>query len=149
MIDSCRQKSVLRILDVNLNRLREALRVIEEYVRFIDLHETLAAGFKGLRHALQEIETGLGREALIDSRDVETDPFAQGNRPEELMRGDESDIVSANFKRAQEAARVIEEYVKITNAPALSEKAKNIRFSLYELEKKFMKQVINEQKRRA
>jgi thiamine-phosphate pyrophosphorylase len=53
-------------------------------------------------------------------------------------------VLGGNFKRAQEAARVIEEYAKISPAVHLSEKAKAVRFTLYDLEKRFMEKVKHE-----
>jgi len=129
------QKAVYRILDANLNRLREALRVIEEYFRFMIAGEAVAVQLKQMRHSLEEIETGLGPARLLAARDTQTDPFANVNRPEELGRAGAGQIICANFKRGQEAARVIEEYSKVTDAAFVSEKAKTIRFSLYALEK--------------
>jgi thiamine-phosphate pyrophosphorylase len=129
------QKAVFRILDANLNRLREALRVIEEYYRFMIAGETVAVQLKHMRHSLEEIEAGLGAARLLAARDTQTDPFANVNRPEELNRTTARQIVVANLKRGQEAARVIEEYSKITDAAPVSERAKTIRFTLYALEK--------------
>ena len=128
---------VYRILDANLNRLREALRVIEEFFRFILNDSAVSAELKILRHSLNEIEESLGRDKLLTNRDTSSDCFAAVNRPEELEREDESDILTAAFKRAQEAARVIEEYTKITPVTASSEKAKTIRFLLYQMEQTF------------
>lgn len=127
--------SIYRVLDANLNRLREALRVIEEYYRFFKNDADIAVALKKLRHSLKEVENGLGRERLLKGRDTGNDCFADKNRPEELLRKTETDILVASFKRAQEAARVIEEYTKITEHPEYSETAKTIRFSLYNVEK--------------
>lgn len=127
---------VYRILDANLNRCREALRVIEEYFRFVKNDSALSIALKSIRHSLKEIEEGLGREKLLENRDTGSDCFAGENRPEEMSRADQSDILTASFKRAQEAARVIEEYTKITPLPQLSEKAKQSRFILYTIEQK-------------
>jgi thiamine-phosphate pyrophosphorylase len=130
-------KQVLRIIDANLNRLREALRVIEEYYRFASADKRLAASLKRMRHSLEGVEAAFGAQALLASRDVASDPFANVNRPEELTRTSGMEVLRANFKRGQEAARVIEEFAKVSAAPALSEKAKAVRFSLYTLEKEF------------
>jgi hypothetical protein len=130
-------KQVCRVLDANLNRLREALRVIEEYYRFMRLDRRCAASLKSMRHSLDAVEAGIGRKTLLAGRDIVTDPFARGNRPEELCRSTAGDVLRANFKRGQEASRVIEEFLKVSSAPALSEKAKSVRFSLYSLEKQF------------
>ena len=126
---------ILRVIDVNLNRLREALRVIEEHYRFLQPDKDRAASFKSLRHSLEDIEAGIGREKLLASRDIASDPFANENRPEELSRASAADVLRANFKRGQEAARVLEEYAKVSPAPGLSQTAKTVRFSLYSLEK--------------
>lgn len=127
--------STYRVLDANLNRLREALRVIEEYYRFFKNDAEVAVTLKKSRHSVKQIEAGIGRELLLKGRDTLTDCFADKNRPEELERKTETDILIASCKRAQEAARVIEEYTKITAHPEFSEKAKTIRFSLYNVEK--------------
>jgi thiamine-phosphate pyrophosphorylase len=127
--------AIFRVLDANLNRLREALRVIEEYFRFIASQPPVAKQLKKLRHDLEELEQGFGAERLLAGRDTGSDPFANLNRPEEMDRATVLGVVAANFKRAQEAARVIEEYAKITDVPFLSEKAKTMRFSLYTVEK--------------
>jgi|WetSurMetagenome_2_1015567.scaffolds.fasta_scaffold135792_4 hypothetical protein len=137
-------KNVFRVLDANLNRLREALRVIEEYFRFVVLKTEEAGRLKRLRHDLEELEQGFGPQRLLNGRDTESDPFANVNRPEELGRETVVQVVAANFKRAQEAARVIEEYSKITDKAFLSEKAKTIRFSLYSIEKPFMESALHE-----
>lgn len=130
-------ESIYRVLDANLNRLREALRVIEEYYRFFQNDAQTAVVLKELRHKLEKIENGFGREILLKYRDTVNDCFADKNRPEELHRKSEADILIASFKRAQEAARVIEEYTKITEHPEFSEIAKTIRFSVYNVEKQF------------
>jgi thiamine-phosphate pyrophosphorylase len=128
-------EKVYRILDANLNRLREALRVIEEYFRLYDTHVSLAGELKEMRHSLRCIEKGLGRSALLYHRDTSSDPFACGTRPEELDRCDVGDILAANLRRGQEASRVLEEYVKIADAADCAATAKTIRFKLYALEK--------------
>ncbi len=140
-------KNIFRVLDANLNRLREALRVVEEYFRFIASRPITAGALKRLRHDLEKIECVLGPRWLLGSRDTRSDPFSHGNRPEEMDRSTAIAIVSAGFKRAQEAARVIEEYSKITEFPFLSGKAKAIRFSLYALEKSFLRKPLDEQKK--
>jgi thiamine-phosphate pyrophosphorylase len=127
--------SIYRVLDANLNRLREALRVIEEYYRFFKNDTQIVVTLKKLRHSVKEIELGVGRESLLKGRDSLSDCLADKNRPEELQRETVTDILAASCKRAQEASRVIEEYTKITDYPELSEKAKTIRFSLYNVEK--------------
>jgi len=132
------KSSIYRVLDANLNRLREALRVIEEYYRFIDERPEVCDRLKKLRHALIEIETAAGRSRLLADRDVAGDCFASVNRPEELDRTTLDELLAANFRRGQEACRVIEEYAKIEGGAGLSEQAKTVRFVLYTLEKELL-----------
>jgi hypothetical protein len=130
-----KKNGIFRIIDANLNRLREALRVIEEYYRFIDNRTPVCIRLKKMRHSLIEAETAVGKERLLLGRDTVSDCFAVGNRPEELERKGIGSLLCANFKRGQEAARVIEEYAKIKGGAILCEKAKEARFALYQLEK--------------
>ncbi|MBI5365488.1 MAG: thiamine phosphate synthase, partial [Planctomycetes bacterium] len=54
--------AVDRILDANLNRAREALRVLEDFRRFVGDDAPGAAALKSLRHELGELcrRDGLG-----------------------------------------------------------------------------------------
>ena len=136
-----KKQQIYRVLDANLNRLREALRVIEEYYRFIDERPAVCGRLKKLRHGVAGIERALGRSNLLANRDTAGDCFADKNRPEELDRGGGAlgALLAANFKRGQEACRVIEEYAKVADGARdgsrLSEKAKKVRFALYAFEK--------------
>jgi DNA-directed RNA polymerase alpha subunit len=125
----------MRVIDANLNRLREGLRVIEEYVRFIDTRPAIALQLKELRHQLVAVESLCGRANLLANRDTSTDPLSEGMNSNELERVSAEAVMVANFKRAQEAARVIEEYVKIVPNAAAAELAKALRFKLYSIEK--------------
>jgi thiamine-phosphate pyrophosphorylase len=136
-----KKQQIYRVLDANVNRLREALRVIEEYYRFIDERPMVCGRLKKLRHALVDIEQALGRSELLVNRDTAGDCFADRNRPEELDRGRGlGALLTANFKRGQEACRVIEEYAKVEGhgGARLSEKAKTVRFKLYAFEKELL-----------
>ena len=117
--------------------MREALRVIEEYFRFIINREDAAVELKKLRHELTAMEERLGKKQLLENRNTATDCFADRNRPEEMRREGIENLFAANFKRAQEAARVIEEYAKLIDGAETSESAKDIRFSLYRMEQRY------------
>ncbi len=53
----------LRIIDVNLNRAREALRVVEDYARFVLDDADAAAAVKSCRHDLRSISAAAGPDA--------------------------------------------------------------------------------------
>ena len=60
--------SVLRIIDANANRAREALRVMEEAARFLLDDEMLCRSLKGLRHDFSQAIAAIpGLEANRDT----------------------------------------------------------------------------------
>jgi hypothetical protein len=131
------QASVLRVIDANVNRLREALRVMEEYYRFIIGQKTAAQQCKKLRHSLAGFERAIGRACLLQSRNTVTDPFARADHAETQRRKTIEALFIANCKRGQEAARALEEYCKVpAGFNRLVTTAKHIRFTIYKLEKK-------------
>ena len=94
-----------RILDANCNRLREALRCVEEYVRFGSEDGETALVLKTARHDLQAILTDLGEDRLLAARNTATDPFAVEVLTVERERADMRTLVAANVRRAQEASQ--------------------------------------------
>jgi thiamine-phosphate pyrophosphorylase len=130
-------KQIYRVLDANFNRLREALRVVEEYYRFISEDEGACVEVKGMRHSVAGMEGAIGQAALLSGRDTGGDCFASAARPEEMGRAGAEGVLRANFKRAQEACRAVEEYAKALGGAgeAVSLQAKETRFALYGMEK--------------
>lgn len=127
---------VHRVLDANLNRLREGVRVVEEYYRFISENESCAKALKEVRHKVREINDGIPQDLLLQGRDSASDIFASGVVAKESERSGFSTLLAANIKRAQEASRVLEEYLKLIDKyRELSNIAKEIRFALYTIEK--------------
>lgn len=126
-------RSLLRILDANLNRAREALRVAEDLARFHRDDADAAARFKDARHSLDRLARPLSRE-LLRARDSERDVGRDGDRPVDAPRSPR-ELLSANLKRAGEALRSIEEISKGRYA-ALSREAHRRRFEMYTLEKR-------------
>ncbi len=123
--------SFYRIIDVNLNRACEALRVIEELGRFYLEEEELTKPLKNLRHQLCKIYDGK-YNFLLKERDSVEDIGREIPNPSQ--KSDFFDIYKANFKRLQQALRVLEEF-------ALDEKdvkktCEDIRYKSYDLEKK-------------
>jgi hypothetical protein len=121
-----------RIIDVNLNRLTEGLRVVEDVVRLGLEKPRLLAGVRGLRTRVGK-ETRALRRRVILSRQSETD-LGRGDRFDRTKRRSLEDVLLANFKRAEEAARVLEEVLKVEE-PKLAAKLKAVRFRLYDMEK--------------
>lgn len=126
---------VWRILDANCNRLREALRVTEEHLRFVCNAPQGSEQARQLRHKVQGIVAALGSQQLCRARDTGTDCLARTVHPDERARPSSGAVCAANLKRGQEAARVLEEYAKLAGSTRAVELAKEIRFGLYDLEK--------------
>lgn len=129
------RRVIYRIIDANLNRASEGLRVIEDGVRFILDDRSFTEELKRLRHSLVKIvkETPLfSREELISSRNSQRDVGAE--LPEE-KREQIKEMIRANFKRVEEAERSLEEFGKLLS-PLMGEQFKEIRFKTYSLEKK-------------
>lgn len=120
---------LFRVVDANLNRLKEGIRVIEDIARYVHNDKNLSTSLKNLRHQCR-IEP---LEELLASRDSVNDVL-RPTLPSEMNRTDLRSILVANYKRGQESSRVLEELYKIVN-PALSETFKHIRYELYTLEK--------------
>jgi thiamine-phosphate pyrophosphorylase len=126
---------LFRVIDANLNRLKEGIRVVEDIMRYRDNNKQYATALKHLRHKARIDET----QELLSNRDSVNDvlrPTIQS----ELNRTDILSILSANFKRAEESSRVLEELFKLYSA-TYSENFKQIRYELYTIEKEI---ILNE-----
>jgi len=120
---------LFRVIDANLNRLKEGIRVIEDIARYLQNDKPTASRLKTLRHQSRIDDL----RNLLASRDSENDVL-RPTLESEMNRESLQSILVANYKRAQESSRVLEEMYKILD-PALSENFKQIRYELYTLEK--------------
>ena len=121
-------ENYLRLVDANLNRLREGIRVVEDIFRYIYNDKQTAIKLKELRH-LSRLENYI---ELLETRDVKNDVLRSSIKSEQ-NRSDLYSILIANFKRAQESSRVLEEFCKLISIED-SENFKYIRYELYNLE---------------
>lgn len=120
-----------RLIDANLNRLKEGIRVVEDINRYLYDDKLLTSSLKSLRHKLQSAHN-IDR---LQYRDIEND-VQKKSTDSELSRSNITDIMIANFSRAQESSRVLEESFKLIDTEK-SEIFKTIRYELYGLEKSF------------
>lgn len=121
--------SLLRLVDANLNRLKEGIRVIEDICRFVYEFKEEASRLKNLRHSAR---TSCLLEALAN-RDIIGD-ISKNTTKTEKQRENIDSLLVANFKRAEESARVLEESLKLINTNE-AEEFKKIRYALYDIEK--------------
>lgn len=128
---------LLRILDVCLNRGREALRVLEDYARFVRDDRDAAASLKTQRHALQQVADRLGVERLLRARDILHDVGRETRAVAELERADAAAVARAALGRAGESLRGVAEYSKGLDSEA-AQATERIRYAVYELEQRLM-----------
>lgn len=127
---------ILRLLDANLNRTLEGLRVCEEIMRFVICEKSITLEFKNIRHKTTRLikDWGIDKKLLLNSRDTEND-IGKNSTKSELTRTDYKNIFFANIQRAKESLRVLEEFSKLDNKK-ISGGFKVVRYNLYRLESK-------------
>jgi thiamine-phosphate pyrophosphorylase len=118
-----------RLLDANLDRAREGLRVLEDWARFALDRPDLVARTKDLRQRLGRLH----RTSYKLARHTASDPAAGLAHPAQAERQDAAGVLAANAGRVQEALRVLEEFGRLED-PELAAEAATIRYALYDLE---------------
>lgn len=128
-------KGLLRMVDANYNRAKEAMRVAEDIARFHFGDARLTLRYKRVRHDLTKALLGfkIPYRKLVEVRDSKEDVGAKS-----LIRDKKNpgwkDLLLSNLKRAQEACRVLEELSKMAS-PKKTASFQKLRFRLYDLEK--------------
>ena len=138
MPNNSKTKAIYRVIDANINRVKEGLRVCEEITRFILDNHNLTAEFKKIRHRTDAILKYLPRNTeLIKKRQSLTD-IGRKIYVNELKRRNYRDIFFANIQRVKESMRVLEEFTKLINKN-IAVRFKGLRYDIYEVEKKVAK----------
>ncbi|MBM2824832.1 MAG: Thiamine-phosphate synthase [Dehalococcoidales bacterium] len=139
-------EATLRIIDANLDRTAEGLRLIEDIARFVLNDAVLTQQLKTMRHQLVEGDWPF-QQQLLQSRNSARDVGADVKAPVEKER-ELPLVVVANARRVQESLRVLEEVAKIPgNITQLdSAKFKQARFSLYTLEQRLLARLLGQEK---
>ncbi|GHV20529.1 thiamine-phosphate synthase [Planctomycetales bacterium] len=119
-----------RLLDVNFNRAREGLRVVEDYARLVLESPTLTAALKNARHSLVAIARELDGGNFAAARDIAGDCGASIKADDETARASVAEVVRANLNRVAEALRVLAEYAK-TVSPAAATALEQQRYEVY------------------
>jgi len=128
--------AIERLLDANLDRAREGLRVLEDWARFALDRADLVARCKDMRQRLGLCHADRYKLA----RHTASDPAAGMGHPAQLQRLDPARVIGANASRVAEALRVLEEFGRADN-PALAAEAAAIRYQLYDLEVELLQAV--------
>jgi len=136
--------AVNRILDANLDRAREGVRIIEEWCRFGLNHPDLTEQLKDMRQSLAQWHT----PELRMARDTPADPGTSLTHPQEAQRQSIPAVLQANFCRTQEALRVLEEYGKLHHSE-FAAACKVMRYQIYTLESELLGHYRLQQMQRA
>jgi thiamine-phosphate pyrophosphorylase len=129
--------NIYRIIDAEINRVSEGVRVIEDVSRFSLADKDLSCRLRDLRHKTRREISALN-EKLIQNRNSENDIGLSISRKNMIdNKGNIQDLITANFKRIQEGLRCLEESTKVVNHYKESKVYEQLRFDAYTLEKDF------------
>ncbi|MCS7228224.1 MAG: thiamine-phosphate pyrophosphorylase, partial [Endomicrobia bacterium] len=129
-------KKILRIIDANINRITEGLRVVEEVLRFVYDEEIIYKNLRKVRHNLVKSFSRF-YPLLISVRNSVEDP---GRTAKEKKYKNVNQIIISNLRRCTESFRVLEEISKLVN-PKNVMMVKKLRYKLYDLEKHILEKI--------
>jgi thiamine-phosphate pyrophosphorylase len=128
-----------RLIDANLNRAAEGLRVLGELARFVADDYQLADTAREIRQALHRVLAGWpdSRREAISMRDSESDV---GRRFSADRHHSVMDLCRANARRAEESVRVLEESLRTVDVEA-AQRLSELRYRVYTLEKRLVERL--------
>ncbi len=127
--------SIYRIIDANINRVSEGIRVLEDLCRFYYNDEIKTKELRELRH---DVRKTFDNDQLIAYRDSINDIGAAISLKTTVDKKETIEaLIKSNFKRIQEGLRTIEELLKILGYYEYGKKYEALRFKSYYLEKTY------------
>ncbi len=144
--DALPQK-IWRVIDANLNRTGEGLRVLEDIARLVLGDAVLSQQLKTMRHELVRGDLTFNKQ-LIEARDSQGDVGINTVAPGQEKEKETTLVVVANARRTQQALRTLEEITKTPDIkPGLDpERFKQARFSLYTIERELLSKLLRRDK---
>ena len=139
-----RPDQTLRIIDANLDRATEGLRVLEDVARFVLDYAQLAMRLKELRHRLHDAFPEFIAQ-LISARDSAGDV---GRAPEggKDPAADLIGTVVTNARRVEQSLRVLEELSRLPDAIVAVTVFEEARFAVYDIEKELVSKLSRRDK---
>jgi thiamine-phosphate pyrophosphorylase len=128
------EAGVWRAIDASANRAGEALRVVEDVVRFVLDDQRLTSLAKELRHELASLLAGEPLRHRAAVRDVAGDVGAGLTADAALRRTSAADLIAANAARAAQALRSLAECAAVV-APDAAAGFEQLRYRLYTIER--------------
>jgi len=123
---------IYRLLDASSNRAVEAVRVVEDIVRFIFNDQMMTREWKTFRHDLCSVLQVLSIDMRLAFRQADADVGASIALGSEMQRGSVAEILAANLARLQQSLRSLEEAGKLIDADA-AQKIEALRYESYTL----------------
>ncbi len=121
----------LRLIDAVGNRLEEALRVIEDQLRFRYRLHAAPRAWRELRHEASQLRRAWGGDRSLGlHRDVAHDPGNPQVTTASLGHTDARSVLQANLARAREAIRSLEEEFRVHD-PAVGRSLERLRYRIY------------------
>lgn len=130
IMTNLKNTKIQRVIDANLNRAAEAIRILEEIARFLLDDKDLSEQFKNIRHKINAVQED-NYDEYLDARDTQNDVGVDIKNPD--SRTNVETIFKANIKRFQQALRTLSEY-SVEN-PENAATFEKIRYEAYTLEK--------------
>ena len=135
---------IWRTLDASANRSAEAVRVLEDILRFCLNDAFLSQEAKAIRHELAVIFAQEDFQARIQLRDVLRDVGASSTASKSPPRTELRHVFAANAARASQSIRSLEECSRVV-MPRATTGFEQLRYRIYTLEKAAMT-IIRSQK---
>jgi len=137
----------LRIIDANLNRIGEGLRLLEDLARLLLNDTALTQQLKTMRHEILKGDWPF-QQQLLQARNSEGDVGISLEAPGDAKQRELPLMVVANARRVQESLRVMEELAKVPGTkPKLDpERFKQARFNLYTIEQTLLAKLLRQDK---
>lgn len=137
LADTSERMETARVLDASANRAREALRILEDYARFVLDDAFLSGQCKEARHELTTALLEFAPPELVWARETQHDVGTSIRTDAEFRRESLLAVAVANLKRLQEALRSLEEFSKVGH-PVLAGRMESLRYRSYTLERAFV-----------
>ena len=135
----------LRIIDANLNRIGESLRLLEDIARLMLNDAILSRKLKTIRHDLEEVDFTF-KTQLLQARQADSDVGADIKVEQQFEKRDLRSTIIANSRRIEQSLRVMEELAKTPEIKMDSDKFEKARFELYTIEKDLISRLLRKDK---
>lgn len=124
------------LIDANINRAEEGLRVVEDICRFVLCEPVFWAKLKQIRHSLNDVRQEIGWAGILSGRQGSDFGLKQVVNSE-YYRQSLANIIQANVARVCQSMRVLEEFSKVYKVD-LAYKLESLRYEMYVLEYKLL-----------